>query len=106
MSRIPNVYLLPLLTPLNWRDEESGELPEAVRRYYNRRTDGAPSADQLSLIIDYLRHFINAPCWARNCAGVFDEELASLREQAEKLASIKDIEKFLFEAMEIGLDPF
>jgi hypothetical protein len=102
MNRISDVYCPPLGLPLNWRNETSGELSAAVDRYYGFRIgEGtAPTPAQITVMIDYIRHHINAPCWAVN------GEVESLKEQAANLQSVEDINTYIRQARAISLDPF
>lgn len=102
MSQMPKTYVLPWGIPLYWRDEQSGELPRAVEAYIAFMGANGPalSKQQLELVIDYLRYFINAPCWA----GF--SKLAMLRVRATRLKTVDDVDKFIQAALNIGLDPF
>jgi len=104
---MPNFYVPPLELPLYWRDEQTGVLPAAIWAYIEHgadKTKPEPNADQLALIIDYAQYFIKAPCW--DMSEVFATELSKLREQATKLQSVADIHAWIFDCMEIGIDPF
>jgi len=100
MSRIPNIYRPPLMLPLYWRDDITGELPAAVQAYLNNRIDGTEISNaQIVLLVDWLTHFIHAPCWEG------DEQLARLRSSVTKLKTPNDVDRWLRQALEIGLDP-
>jgi hypothetical protein len=102
MNTIPDVYCPPLGLPLNWRDETSGELPAAIDCYYGFRIgeQAEPTHAQITVMIDYIRHHINAPCWA------VSGEVERLREQAATLQTVEDINRYIRQAREIALDPF
>ncbi len=129
MNQIPDFYCPPFQTPLYWGDEQSGELPNAVRHYFDHilgqslRLETAADLDisplterELQLLCDFCRYFINAPCWENNLAGRWPaiaagcpEMLAvlqGLKESAKTLASVADLRRWNAECMEIGLDPF
>lgn len=100
---IPNFYRQPLGLPLNWRDEISGELPKAVSAYLDNRIDGKKmSFFHTNLVCDYMRHYINAPCWDN---PEFTDELLALRDLAKRLSSPQEVADWIRKAMEIGLDP-
>lgn len=103
MNKMPEFYVPPYGTPLYWRDEVSGVLPAAVDAYFSfvLGEGPEPTAEQLSLLLDYIRYHINAPCW-----GDVMGKLELLREQARALATVDDIRKYINSSLEIGLDPF
>ena len=100
---IPNFYRPPLNLPLNWRDEVSGVLPAAVEAYLDNRIEGTTITDaQITVLREYIVHYINAPCWDN---PEFVTELAHLRTVAPGLDTATDIAEFIRLAMDIGLDP-
>ncbi len=106
--RIPAVYLPPLGGPLRWQDEQSGVLPGAVMAYFNHRQ--VPS--QTKIVVEYLRYYIHAPCWDNNPYhdAVSRAELAVMRSrivtiQAGSLADEREIEQWIADCLEIGIDP-
>lgn len=102
-TRMPLVYKLPLGLPFYWRDEVSGELPAAVNAYLDCRIDQKPfTLAQAELVRDYLIHWINAPCWEH---PEFAQDLAKLREKVKTLNTADEIGAWIWEALEIGLDP-
>lgn len=104
---MPQVYLPPTGGPLYWRDEESGILKEAVWAFINHNADNAhpaPSAGELSLLRDYLKYYINAPCWNFS-DNAFSDELAMLQVGARAIKTNEDICKWLTRSLEIGIDP-
>lgn len=104
MSRIPNFYRPPLNLPLYWRDEVSGALPCAIEAYLDNRISGLTVTDeQITLIREYLVHYIDAPCWD---SEEFASELKELRASVRELDSATEISEWIFKSMEIGLDPF
>lgn len=113
-SLMPNFYRPPLGLPLYWRDEVTGELERAVMDYYRvvlrEPGQGPLSPQQLKLLRDYVVHFINAPCWERNCVRCGDDDslavLKELRARAATLASVNSIARWTEEAAEIALDPW
>lgn len=108
-SRIPHIYIPPLMTPLYWRDESSGELPSAVDAYMKNRIGGPPcTKPQLDLICDFILYFIHAPCWMNNLHDNDDmlAELQQLQERAHTLASAESVAAWTEEATHLGLDPW
>ena len=94
-------YRPPLGLPLYWRDEVSGVLPAAVWAYLHHMAGAgpAPTAEQLALVIDYARYFIEAPCWS-------GEELPELRRRARQLSTLEDLAAWVEAAFRSALDPF
>lgn len=106
--QMPNFYVPPLGLPLNWRNETTGALPAAVWAYITHGADRrqpAPTADQLELLIDYIRHYINAPCWDFP-DNYYRDDLVVLRERAKGLKTVDDVQHWIYWALEIALDPF
>ena len=104
MSPIPDYYRPPLGLPLAWRDELSGELARAVEAYLDNRISGETVLDeQITMLREYLVHYIDAPCW--NSQIEFAIELSDLRASARELDSATEISEWIAKAMEIGLDP-
>ncbi|MBN3927739.1 hypothetical protein [Nostoc sp. NMS4] len=100
-NRIPNIYRLPMGLPLNWRDEASGELRDAIFKYFSSRQ---LSTEEISLLGEYCQHYINAPCW--DATGGFPDELATLRQSANSISSVSDISQWINGCLEIVIDPF
>ncbi len=90
--------------PLYWRNETSG-LPEAIAAYLDNRIHGTPISDeQIALVRAYLVQWIDAPGWDSN-GDTFEGELRQLRLSARSLSSPDEIQKWIFKALEIGIDP-
>ena len=100
-KRIPNIYRPPLGLPLNWRDETSGELPRVVFKYFNSQY---LTTNQIALLAEYCRHYINAPCW--DATGGFPDELAVLRQSANLLSSVREISQWINDCLEIAMTLF
>ena len=96
-------YRPPLGLPLRWQDEQSGLLPTAVWAYYNHvarpATHPEPTRDQMSLVLEYVRYYIEAPCW-QGADG-----LADLRTAAAVMKSAEDLDRWIWMCLEIGIDP-
>lgn len=100
-KRIPNVYRPPLGLPLNWRDETSGELHNAVFKYFSSEH---LFESEISLIAEYCQHYINAPCW--DATGGFPTELAALRLSSASISTVAEISQWIDACLEIAIDPF
>lgn len=101
--RLPNYYPQPLMLPLRWQDVMSGVLPCAIMAlldYTTGATDRLPTEEQLSIICVYFAYYVNAPGW-KDCDG----KLTALREKAETLKTVEDIDGFFRDCLEIGIDP-
>lgn len=101
---MPTTYALPYGTPLNWRDEVTGVLGEAVWAYISHSAEPtnfpAPSPEQLSLLIAYLRYVINAPCWEDDTG-----ELERLRADIDTLTNVGGVQTWIMRCIKIGIDP-
>jgi hypothetical protein len=72
-------------------------------------------ADALSLFRLYLRHFVAAPCWDAAIAdacrklemthGSVIGELDELRRGSESLSTREEIQAWLHDALDFGIDP-
>ena len=98
-TRMPAFYKFPLGLPFHWRDEVSGQLPAAIDTFLHRKP---LAADQVDLIRDYLKHYINAPCWETE---TMEEDFAFLRESVDRLMNSSDISGWIMQALEVGCDP-
>jgi hypothetical protein len=115
-TRIPPGYREGLF-PLRWQDETSGQLPAAVRALISAQLGEGPepSSEQLSFLLDYLRHFICAPCWnitARESrdhgSGELAAELIQLRLDIAVDCTLKtsaDVGLWINRCLQIGIDP-
>ena len=103
MTLMPTFYHSSLGLPLRWQDEQSMRLPNAVLAYLENRTQGTPiRQDEVELLRDYLQYYIAAPCWS--IEGM-EEEMARLRERVATLASAEEIEAWICECLNVGMDP-
>ncbi|MEH2154772.1 hypothetical protein [Nostoc sp.] len=100
-KRIPNVYRPPIGLPLDWKYETSGELPHAVFKFFSSQF---LSKSEISLIAEYCQHYINAPCW--DATGGFPNELAALRQSANSLSTVSEINQWIDGCLQIAIDPF
>ena len=84
--------------PKYWRYETSGVLVPVVEKYLN----GRPLSDaEIGVMRAYLRQWVMSPVWAVG----FDRELGDLRDRVEKLRTEKEIKRWLWDALDIGMDP-
>lgn len=100
-KRIPDIYCPPLGLPLNWRNETSGELPRVIFKYFSSQY---LITNEIALLAEYCRHYINAPCWDNNEG--FTTELAALRETANSFSTVREISQWINHCIEIAIDPF
>lgn len=92
-------YVPPYGTPLYWGNEQSGQLPAAVVAFLAEATgDGTCSEEQRRLVVEYLRYVIGAPCWQ-------GEQIESLRERATHLQATQDIQQWIMDCLNEGIDP-
>jgi hypothetical protein len=108
LKSIPDIYRLPYGIPLYWMDEQTGVLEKAVRSYHGFLLGEAAEPDEktVSLLVEYLDHFIFAPCWTMTCSEAFAAELEALRRTVKMIKTTAGIREWNRAAMEIGLDPF
>ena len=96
--------------PLPWQDEQSGVIKAAIRAFLEHQVEGTSlSEEHLKLTIQYLRYYIHAPCWYEEwpCEpGIDDpESIRKVRRQALEMGTVADIEQFIQDCLEIGIDP-
>ena len=96
-------YRTHLQLPYYWKDEATGLLPEAIHSYLDyilgKRTSFG--LRDFCLVVAYMKHFINAPCWPEDSDGL----LASLRIGIDKVETAKGIDAWIQQCLLIGLDP-
>lgn len=113
-TRIPPVYRDGLY-PLRWQDDVSGALPAAVAAFCECQIGGPPpTVEQLTLLVEWLIHFICAPCWnapARlSMAEGYDGTAASLIQLRldlleGRVRTADEIAAWIERALEMGIDP-
>jgi hypothetical protein len=93
------------LHPLFWRDEQSGQLSEAVHAYLSAVT--SPTAvvmtnDQFELFKAYCCYWVEAPCW-KDCGD--PAGLAEVRQAMKDATDVTALREALWRAGEFCLDP-
>ena len=96
-------YRTHLGLPYRWQDEATGDLPRAIKRYldYMLQERQFLSQRDFDLVVDYMKHFINAPCWQEDQ----DMLLTVVRRRVDQLRTPTDIDSWIKQCMLIGLDP-
>jgi hypothetical protein len=90
--------------PRYWMYEQGGQLAPAVRRFLA----GVPlSPRDILLIRAYLVQWIGAEVWMMNPAMTRESRKAieGLRSRAAALFSESAIRRWIFDALEVGIDP-
>ena len=93
-SRMPTVYLPPYGGPFYWMSEQSGELARAVKAYLA----GREHPQDLALVIDYCRYWIDAPAWR-------GPMIESLRRRIREVRTRQELSAWLKDAVAEGIDP-
>ncbi len=90
--------------PKFWRYETGPELGPAVYAYLDGRE---MSARQIELVRLYLGQWIMSPVWDMNPAedAAIRRKLGSLRNKVALLETRAAIDKWLMDAMKLGMDP-
>lgn len=98
----------PVGLPLRWIDEQTGVLACAIKAYLDNRFDGKPITEtDLALVRAWFVYYIEAPCWRshdqedREYVDGFD----ALRRKAHQLRTPDDIEAWINECLDWGIDP-
>jgi hypothetical protein len=85
--------------PGYWRNETSGVLAPVVEAYLRQEP---LDAGAVTIMRAYLRQWINAGCWDMRGPSI---ELRALRARVELIATREDIETWIWDALDIGIDP-
>lgn len=114
MSRMPACYQ-PGGGPLRWQDDVTGVLPAAVMAFLNRDTvvmsgkvigRSVCTPEQVELVRDYCEYYINAPCWELGPEGeAYHSDFMTLRNRVRTLTTGKEIDAWLGDALDLGIDP-
>ena len=107
MRFLPDFYREPLGLPLRGSDEQT-VLPAAIRAYLDAALNGTEmDVAQFLLVRDWLRYYINAPCWFIGDIEPDDyqEELSKLRKSVTELKAVEDIKAWIVECLDLGIDP-
>ena len=99
--QIPAFYRPPDGGPLRWQDETSGVLIGAIRAYLEWRQHEM-SEEQIAVVREWLRYYIMAPCWVDPDG---DGKLEALRRRVVLLKSSAEIDAWMDECLEMGIDP-
>ena len=93
----------PNYLPPYWRNEATGVLQPAIEALIhhgaNPKRFPPPTPEQMELIIQYFRLYINAPCWRG------DDRLLALKKIAGTLQTPEDCDRWLLACLDLGLDP-
>ena len=98
-TRVSKNYRLPFGAPLQWQDEATGELSTAIKAYLHYQP---LNSKQITLISDYLRYYIAAPCWKREGMEAKFEDLEA---RTKLLRNEQQIKAWLKNCSELGLYP-
>ncbi len=102
-SRIPNFYRPPIGGPLRWQDDVSGELPAAMKAFVDHHVVKTPiTPEQIELVREYFEYYINAPCWT---VEGMETQFTRLRESIKTLKSVQEIDAWIHQCLEVGIDP-
>lgn len=85
-----------------WRNELSGQLPNAIHTYSLNRDI---TQSEIALIRDYLAYWINAPCWMRGDVAEQKLGIAVLATRVDALNTAQEIRTWLTDALMVGIDP-
>jgi len=93
--------------PLNWKDEVTGALPDAMMAYMGNRIDGTPIDPSAFLLVRcFMDHYISAPCWDHNLAHPeLAAILAGLRADIKKTETPEQMGEWIGRCLDIGIDP-
>ena len=104
------IYMPPHGLPLNWRGNQGGPLEAAVRAYINfsarPSVHPAPTAAELEWVILYLCYYVNAPGWEMPGADESAKaRLANLRAKAHQMQTVTEVQAWIWDCLEVGIDP-
>ena len=90
--------------PKFWMNETGGKLIPAVRRYL---ADERAEPGDADLLRAYLRQWIDSPVWDSGATDLTDgqTELAKLRKAVREIRTRHDVNAWLHDALNVGIDP-
>lgn len=102
-SPMPNFYVSPHQLPLHWQDEQTGILPAAVKAYFAHSLDKKKpfQGAQFALVRNYLRYYINAPCWQQG----EERQIDALRASVQGLKTPEEMNAWINRCLDCGIDP-
>jgi len=86
--------------------ETSGRLESAVKAYFDPRAK--LSQKQLEYLKAYIVHWADAPCYKANPFAEIEDMAAlhALIDAGRAISSREDIDNWIDQALELGIDPF
>jgi len=107
-SKVPyhKVLRIPSMPPgpLNWADEISGKLTDAVLAFFK---GGPLTPEHFELVRGYCEYYVRAPCW--EAKPFMDESdraaLAMLRTSIGEIKTSAALRQWLNDCLVYGLDP-
>lgn len=93
-----------MTAPSYWMHETSGVLRPAVEAYLNQRP---MSKKQIAAMRAYLRQWIAAPLWDQNphATAYHRAWLDQMRLRVDGLKDLEEIDRWLSDAIDAGIDP-
>jgi len=88
--------------PRYWRDEASGVLAAAVEAYL---TNKPLTLNDLRYLRNYCVQWVNSSAWDLNPFEDGRNALANLRESARQIHSVQQLDRWLHDAVDLGMDP-
>lgn len=91
--------------PGYWRAEASGILAPVVQKYLLGRRPLTPT--EIGVLRDYFTQWAEAPVWDTNphADGFSRAVLQSLRDDARAIRTMKDVDQWVQDALDQGMDP-
>lgn len=104
MALLDEQLRLTAAPPRFWRDETSGILAAAVTKYL---TDHTLTPNEIRYMRAYLVQWVGSPVWDLNPAhdDATRKELEALRDSAKRIHSIQQLDRWLRDALDVGIDP-
>lgn len=94
-------------TPFYWKDFHqrhmgSGLIVEVISAYITNHRE-EPGLENFGILKEYLAYYINAACWSD--VDPKSGKLDLLREKIKEASTVKDIREWIYNCLDIGLDP-
>lgn len=107
ITKASNYYNTDLVNgmPVYWQYDVSGTMQTIIRAFLNR----TETAEQLAMVIKFLRYFIHAPVWLETrpfkASEETEQKIKQLRDYANRMKTRAEVENFLNQCIDEGLDP-
>lgn len=103
MIKDPEKYQYRLIAdeiaiPFHFFQDETETIKNAIRAFFIMQEKTSP--EDFEIVINYVRYYVNAPCWKKYLETI--EEIISASKTIESITALK---KYLMLLLNYGIDP-